>query len=319
MSELRGDDPRQWGHSLANLAEILIPLLGATQAKSVAEIGALAGDLTRELLSWAEGAGAQVIAVDPAPEPELVQLSKSRDDLMLIREPSHGALPSLPPVDAIVIDGDHNYYTVSEELRLIDERFPPAKAPLILLHDISWPHARRDTYYVPDRIPEADRQPMVEGACLLPDQPGIAKSGLLFKWAAEREGGPRNGVLTALEDFVEGRDDLRLARVPAFFGLGVVWHRDAEWSSSVAEIVGPWDANPIVDRLEANRVHHLAYEISRRAELNEIRAHNGRMEDFLRKLIDSRTFRLAERLSRLRNRGRRASWRETAEGLIERD
>ena len=42
--------------------------------------------------------------------------------------------------------------------------------------------------------------------------------------AAEREGGPRNGVLTALEDFLDRRGDLRCAVMPLFFGLAVVWH-----------------------------------------------------------------------------------------------
>jgi hypothetical protein len=46
------NDPARWGHSLANLAEILIGCLDARGAKSVVEIGAYAGDLTRVLLDW---------------------------------------------------------------------------------------------------------------------------------------------------------------------------------------------------------------------------------------------------------------------------
>ena len=51
------NDPARWGHSLANLAEILLGCLDARGAKSVVEIGAYAGDLTRVLLDWAAAAG----------------------------------------------------------------------------------------------------------------------------------------------------------------------------------------------------------------------------------------------------------------------
>ena len=35
-----------------------------------------------------------------------------------------------------MIDGDHNYFTVREELRLIGERAPGAELPLLLFHDV---------------------------------------------------------------------------------------------------------------------------------------------------------------------------------------
>jgi len=76
--------------------------------------------------------------------------------------------------------------------------------------------------------------------------------------AAEREGGPRNGVLTALEDFLDRRGDLHCATLPPFFGFAAVWHRDAPWAQAVAEFLEPWDRHPVLERLEANRVYHLA-------------------------------------------------------------
>jgi sugar (pentulose or hexulose) kinase len=102
-------------------------------------------------------------------------------------------------------------------------------------------------------------------------------------------------VLTAVEDFVSAGDGLRLAIVPAFFGLGVVWHRDAPWADAVAAAIGPWDRNPLLERMEANRVFHLA---SAHAQL--VRA--SRSEELLRRLLESSAFSLAERLSRVRRR-----------------
>jgi SAM-dependent methyltransferase len=296
------NDPGHWGASLANNAELMIGCLDATGARSVVEVGAYAGDLTGLLLEWAAGPGAQVVAVDPSPQPELVQLSEERSDLQLIRETSHAALQHIPLADAVVIDGDHNYYTVSEELRLIGERAAGVDLPLLMFHDVCWPHGRRDDYYAPELIPEEYRQPTVEGGGLFPGESGIRPGALPYRWPAAKEGGPRNGVLTAVEDFVEARDGLRLAVVPAFFGLGVVWHRDAPWAEAVAEILEPWDRNPLLERLEENRVFHLASVHFQMVQASIAQQRNARHEELLRRLLDSSAFSVAEKLSRLRQR-----------------
>jgi hypothetical protein len=289
------NEPAHWGASLLNDAEILIACLEAARPKSVVEIGAYAGDLTGLLLDWAQGTGARVWAIDPAPQPELVELDEQRPELELVRATSHEALQTIPLPDAVIIDGDHNYYTVSEELRIIGERARDAALPLILLHDVCWPHGRRDDYFAPDQIPEEYRQPTVEGGTLFPGVPGVRPGGLPYRWPAAREGGPRNGVLTAIEDYVEAHDGLQLAIVPAFFGLGVVWERDAPWADELAETVEPWDRNPLLERLEANRVLHITSSLVARHQA-------ARQEAVLRRLLDSRAFAIAERLSRLRHR-----------------
>jgi hypothetical protein len=261
------NDPARWGHSLANLGEILIGCLDARGAKSVVEIGAYAGDLTRVLLDWAEKDGARVLAVEPTPHARLLELSESRADLELVQEPSHEALRHIPVPDALIIDGDHNYYTVSEELRLIDERAPGREIPLLLLHDVGWPHGRRDAYWNPERIPEEARQPMAERPFIFPGESGVVDNGMPMYAAAEREGGARNGVLTALEDFLERRADLRVAVLSPFFGFAAAWHREAPWAGSVAEFLEPWDRNPVLERLEGNRLYHLAIGHARAQKL----------------------------------------------------
>ena len=201
---LRGEDSGQWGHSMANFAEIMFPVLEAAGVRSLAEIGAYAGVLTAALLEWAEPAGARVIAVDPSPQAELLALAREREQLQLEQATSVEAIPAMDLPDAFIIDGDHNYFTVSEELRLIADRVAATSAamPLLLFHDVCWPHARRDTYYAPDRIPEDYLSTMVEGVGIFPDEPGITWGGLPYKYAQKHEGGDRNGVLTAVEDFV---------------------------------------------------------------------------------------------------------------------
>jgi hypothetical protein len=295
------NDPGHWGASLVTLAEVLIPCLDAVGARSVIEVGAYAGDLTGLLLQWAVGSGARIWAVDPAPRAALVELGARHPELELVRETSVQALPQIPPADAVIIDGDHNYHTVSEELRLIAERAPDA-VPLLVLHDVGWPHGRRDDYYDPALIPERERQPIEEGTGLFPGVAGVRPGGLPYRYPARREGGPRNGVLTAVEDFVAARERLRLAIVPAFFGLGVVWHQEAPWSDDVAAILEVWDRQPLLERLEANRVLHLASSHFQMVQAARAQERLARQEAVLRRLLESSAFAVAERLSRLRQR-----------------
>jgi Methyltransferase domain len=288
----RTDDVAPDPFSLASLAEILFPCLDALEPGSVVEIGAGRGEFTRELLDWGGGGGGKVTAIEPEPGPELLDLGEAHPELELVRERSLEALSRLRGVDAVIIDGDHNYYTVSEELRLLEENAGEATLPLLVFHDVAWPHARRDTYYAPERIPPEHRQPLARDAILAPGEPGVASSGLRYPWVAKREGGPRNGVLTAIEDFMAKRDGLRLALVPAYFGLGLLWSEEAAWAAKVAEIVAPWDRNPVLERLEADRISGIVDRV--RLE---------RQEELLRALLHSRAFALAERVSRLRQRG----------------
>ncbi len=293
-------DPGQWGASLINNGEVMLACLAAADARSVVEVGAYAGDLTHYLLDWASDRdGVRIWAVDPSPQPELVALGEQRPELTLLQTTSHEALRELEPADAYVIDGDHNYYTVSNEIELVTRR---GQTPLLIFHDVGWPHARRDDYFAPDRIPDEYRQTTVEGGGLFPGVAEPRPGGLPYKWPAVREGGPRNGVLTAVEDFVADDAKLRLAIMPSFFGLGVVWHADAPYAGRLAELLGPLDRHPVIARLEANRAYHLA---SMHVQLMEVAAAHerlGRQEALLRRLLTSSAFRVAEKLSELRRR-----------------
>jgi hypothetical protein len=290
---------------MAHHAELLLACLDATGARAVTEIGAYAGDLTRIVVEWAAGVGARVTAIDPAPQAELVALAEEHNSLELIRRTSFEALPSLDLGDVVIIDGDHNYYTVTRELELIARRTSLAALPLLLFHDVGWPHGRRDEYFDPAQIPDAYRHPVVgEGAGIAPGDPGVRADGLPYHRSAAREGGPRNGVLTAVEEFVAGADALRLAVVPAFFGFGAVWHVGAPWAERVGGALAPYDRHPLIARLETNRIYHVAGEHALRVELWLLRERQARQEAVLRRLLESSAFGVAERLSKLRVRAR---------------
>ena len=130
-------------------------------------------------------------------------------------------------MDVALIDGDHNWFTVYHELRLLADaaRRVGAPLPVLILHDVGWPYGRRDLYYAPDRIPEEHRQPHAQRG-LRPDRPGVERGdgGLnATMHNALVEGGERNGVMTALDDFLAEHDrPLRRLTTPVYFGLAIV-------------------------------------------------------------------------------------------------
>jgi hypothetical protein len=313
-------DRNRSGYSLSNDRELVFACLRAADPASVVEIGAQHGSFTRELLAWA-GPAVRVAAIDPAPEQELLALAERDPRLELIEATSLEALAGLRRFDAYVIDGDHNYYTVSEELRAIDAGTGGGEFPLILLHDVGWPFARRDFYYAPERIPEPHRHPLAHYVRLVPWGDGVDEHiGIPCPVVAAHEGGPRNGVLTAIEDFVVDRPEVRFARVPAFFGLGVLWPAGASWAADVAGVVEPFDGDRVVERLEGSRIVQLLERMRLEHRLGELERDSERLaalEEEVGGMLGSRPLAVAERLSRLRS-GPPLISRERLRRLLER-
>lgn len=301
------NDPGAWGASLVNNAELLLGCMDAADARSVTEVGAYAGDLTRLLLLWAQPREAGVIAVDPSPQPGLELLEQERPELELVRETSLEALAHIAMTDVVVLDGDHNYWTLSQELALIWSRVTSGETlPLLLFHDVCWPHGRRDDYFDPEQIPAEHRQPFVPGGHLYPGVEGTDGGGMPYHFPAAREGGPRNGVLTAVEDFAAEHDELRLAVIPAFFGLGVLWGRDKPYAAALEQLLGAFDRNPLLERLERNRVLHLASSQVQLHYALQMREQVAKQRQLLQAMLDSRAFGAAEAFLRIRQKGRPA-------------
>jgi hypothetical protein len=204
---------------------VVRPLLDAADAKTVVEIGAERGLTTSRLLSWAAQRDATVHAIDPRPQFDVGRWELEHGDrFRMHRASSLDALGAIKGIDAALVDGDHNWFTVSAELRLLADGAARdgAPMPLVCAHDAGWPYGRRDMYYDPQAIPVEHRHDAAR-AGIAPGRselgPGI-NSGL---WNATLEGGPRNGVLTAIEDFVAERPEaFELVVLPGWHGLAVL-------------------------------------------------------------------------------------------------
>ncbi len=206
---------------------VIKSLLDAAEPRRILEIGAARGHNTRNLLGYAQARGCVVHVIDPVPGFDVKAYQEEFGDSMVFHQAkSHEAIPEHPLADVVLIDGDHNWYTVHRELELIEEkaRSEGRRFPVVLFHDVSWPYARRDAYYNPDDVPEEFRQPHRKANIVLGERELNAEKGInggIFN--AELEGTPRNGVLTAIEDFIEQSEiSFEFRSVRGFAGLGVL-------------------------------------------------------------------------------------------------
>lgn len=181
------------------------PLLDKHQPYELLEIGVLYGANTFSILQWCPEQNAHLVSIEPTPWdgniPDLLKsgalnycYNRTRSSEALTITPTfiekvcqshlfkhwkcykqlsldflssstfHGA-------DFCFLDGDHNYYTIFNELRLIHTQ--ARSGMIILVHDIANPKcARVDYYYDENTIPPEYRH------------------------------GPRQGILTAIEHFL---------------------------------------------------------------------------------------------------------------------
>lgn len=208
------------------------PVLDRLGPTAIVEVGSSQGRNTRRLLEFCRERDAVLHAIDPLPLFDVAAWEEEFGHRFVMhRTKSLDTLSGLGPADAYLLDGDHNWYTVYHELRLIAgvAEAHGRPFPLVLLHDVGWPYGRRDLYYDPDDVPAAFRQPFRRGG-LLPGDAGLTPRGLNPDLQnAVAEGGPRNGVLTGVDDFLAerpggpgGPGGLEFVRLYGFHGLGVV-------------------------------------------------------------------------------------------------
>jgi hypothetical protein len=214
---------------LAHWESVVEPLLDALSPRVVVEIGMARGRTTERLVEFAAARGCTVHGVDPMPDAEL-DLERFRERLgerfVFHQDRSLVVLPRIRDADAVLLDGDHNWYTVHEELTSVADvaAAEGRPFPLALAHDVGWPYARRDMYHDPTAIPDAYRQPFRQAGMIPGRRELVDRGGINARVNnALREGGPRNGVRTAIDDFLaEAGPHLSYRDVIGFSGLGII-------------------------------------------------------------------------------------------------
>ena len=234
--------------------EFAIPLARKKRWRSFCEIGSRRGDSANVILELDE---VSLAIIDPCLDLDLVRRYSTDSRVTVHRAISLEALPLVKgPFDCILIDGDHNWYTVYNELRLIRERELLRVGGMIFFHDVSWPYGRRDMYYQPELIPVVHRH-AYEQQTIAGDSSEAAdrETSDSTVYNATHEGGPRNGVLTAIKDFMKEYDgDYYFWRVRRKNGMGILQYRPSSLGDGLSFIalVGKalrYDSQAVLNRL----------------------------------------------------------------------
>jgi len=243
--------------SMVNWAPVYVPLFDRLKPRTIVEVGVGMGDNTRQLVSYCESRGAVLYIVDThlRVEKELLQHRQVR----FYEGRSVDFLKDFPGAQIYLIDGDHNYYTVSTELRLIEKAYTGEGPLLILVHDTGWPCGLRDSFYDPATI-EAQLPPVSSTTGPLPWREGLDRWGFgagEVYWA-KAAGGEKNGVRRAVEDFVAEHAGWKRAYYTPFYGLCFLWKEDSfpeEASKYMKQMIETLDrVEPIFATLEWNRL-----------------------------------------------------------------
>ena len=230
---------------------IVSPLINEIKPKHIVEVGSEYGYTTKELLKYCNENDAKLTSIDPNPLFDVDELkNRYGSKFEMLKGLSLDKLPLVKDYDMILLDGDHNWYTIYHELKLIEKEFADNEFPLAVLHDISWPYARRDLYYNPDTIPEEFLNPYAKkGIC--PDKNELLENGGLNSdlYNALEENTPKNGVLTGIEDFLNETDlELTFKVVNAFHGLGILYPKNPKIDGIISEILSKNDIPAILEK-----------------------------------------------------------------------
>jgi GT2 family glycosyltransferase/glycosyltransferase involved in cell wall biosynthesis len=246
---------------------LIYPLLEAINPRVIVEVGVEVGTVTGPLLRWAGEHDAVVHAIDPDPTLNVDRLlAEHGERLRFHRVKSLEVLAEIADVDLALVDGDHNWYTVINELRVLESRAleHDREPPVMLLHDVGWPYGRRDLYYDPQSIPAAHRQPHARGGLV----PGRVELGPGLNDHLENallEGTPANGVLSAVEDFVaESPTPWRMWSIPGLSGMAILVSAPAlERSAALRELLDSIDT-PTFLRTHCEAIEQARIEADRK-------------------------------------------------------
>jgi Methyltransferase domain len=250
-------------HSMSEFSDIIVDAMDIANVSRIAEIGAEFGGMSKVLADHAAVRGGHLYSIDPMPKPEFLGWASDHKHVTHIPKLSLDAFADLEDIDLCVIDGDHNWYSVYHELHELDKIFQRDQKPYFaILHDVCWPSGQRDQYYNPDVIPEKYRHDFCMHSGTIPGYPGLVSErgfrGMGQFGFALHEGGERNGVKCAVVDFLnemeKGGQELAYAEIPAVFGLGIIFDAKADWAEALGEYLVPLHANPLIAKLEQNRI-----------------------------------------------------------------
>lgn len=292
---------------------IVFPLICELKPKYIVEVGSEKGSNTMSMLKYCYENDARLTCIDPFPLFDVDSLKKKYGEKFdMVKDLSLNVLSKLNDYDLILLDGDHNWYTIYNELQQIEKNFNQNTFPLIIFHDVSWPYARRDLYYNPDNIPsefinEYEMKGMFPGKSKLLDVGGL-NSDL---YNAVDENTPKNGVLTGIEDFLDSTDlKLTFKVLNAFNGLGFMYPPNEELDELILDIIQNSNVTGIMEEYYVKRmlssniqvINLKKREQEQQKEIESLKLKNKQLLEKQKELLSSNSWKITKPLRWIKNK-----------------
>ncbi|MEI6155294.1 MAG: class I SAM-dependent methyltransferase [Deltaproteobacteria bacterium] len=250
--------------------DITRPVLRAIEARHLLEIGADTGEHTYLLLQYCDEFDADLAVIEPFVKPSLQKITDTSNRVNLMAEKSLAAIPNInSPIDAVLLEGDLNYFSVYSDLLAIRDLSVRRGIPIpcCFFRSSSWPYARRDMYYDPDTMPPIQMHDYAPSG-MTPWLQGLEEGMINFPFFnAKNEGGGRNGVLTAVEDFIK-ESGLPLGKflLPINNGVGIIYLKGSQAEKFIeTNLMPPPALYRFLETIELARLN----EIVRRLKLHQ--------------------------------------------------
>ena len=128
-------------------------------------------------------------------------------------------LAELSDYDAIFLNDDPNWFTVFNELKIIKEM--NEEFPLVFICNNIFPHKRRDSYINPEIIPIEFRKDFSKTF----DYNNVKLNDGFFH--ANEENTIKNGVLTAIEDFLKDNMSIGMMDFKLINGITILYPKNS--------------------------------------------------------------------------------------------
>ena len=141
------------------------------------------------------------------------------NDINCIKGDPLKIISNLENYDAIFISDDANWYTVFNQLQIIKKTND--KFPLVFICNNNFPNKRRDSYINPDEIPASFRHNYTNQFPICYNNEKIIVNDGLYHACDENT--PKNGVLTAIEDFLDENDNIGILNVNLIKEISILY------------------------------------------------------------------------------------------------